>query len=94
VPDGTRAEIALLKGIGMWHVLTSPELQRRRAVQRELLTELVEALVDTAPAKLDAPFAADYKTAPDDATRLRVVIDQVASLTDPSAQAWHTALTN
>ncbi|WP_432948629.1 deoxyguanosinetriphosphate triphosphohydrolase [Kribbella sp. CA-253562] len=94
VPDGTRAEIALLKGIGMWHVLNSPELQRRRAIQRELLTELVEALVDKAPANLDAPFAADYKAAPDDASRLRVVIDQVASLTDPSAQAWHAALTS
>jgi dGTPase len=94
VPDGTRAEIALLKGIGMFHVLNSPERQRRRAVQRELLTELVEALAKTAPDNLDLPFAADFRAASDDAARLRVLVDQVASLTDPSAQAWHTALTS
>ncbi|ADB31579.1 deoxyguanosinetriphosphate triphosphohydrolase [Kribbella flavida DSM 17836] len=93
IPDAVRAEIALLKGVGMFHVLNSPELQHRRAIQRELLTELVEALCKTAPDNLDAPFAADFRAAPDDATRLRVVIDQVASLTDPSAQAWHRHLT-
>jgi len=36
VPDGTRTEIALLKGIGMFHVLNSPARQARRAIQREL----------------------------------------------------------
>ena len=92
VPDGIRAEIGLLKGIGMYHVLNSPERQARRAVQRELLTELVEALSKTAPLHLDAAFAADYKEAADDNARLRVIIDQVASLTDPSAQAWHHQL--
>ncbi|WP_020385963.1 deoxyguanosinetriphosphate triphosphohydrolase [Kribbella catacumbae] len=92
VPSGIRAEIGLLKGIGMFHVLNSPERQARRAVQRELLTELVDALSKSAPNHLDAAFAADFKEAGDDSARLRVVIDQVASLTDPSAQAWHTAL--
>ena len=85
-------EIGLLKGIGMFHVLNSPERQARRATQRELLTELVEALWKTAPQHLDVPFKADFADAPDDGARLRVVIDQVASLTDPSAQAWHAQL--
>jgi dGTPase len=92
VPDGIRTEIGLLKGIGMHHVLNSPERQARRAVQRELLTELVEALWKTAPQHLDTPFKADFAAAPDDNARLRVVIDQVASLTDPSAHAWATQL--
>ena len=92
-PDGIRVEIALLKGIGMFHVLNSPERQARRAVQRELLTELVEALWATAPRDLDAAFAADFQEAADDDARLRVIIDQVASLTDPSALSWHTRLT-
>jgi dGTPase len=92
VPDGVRTEIALLKGIGMFHVLDSPELQARRAIQRELLTELVEALAKTAPQTLDPAFAADFTQAPDDAARLRVIIDQVASLTDPSAHALHARL--
>jgi dGTPase len=92
VPAATRTEIGLLKGIGMHHVLESPERQARRATQRELLTELVEALWKVAPNYLDAPFQADFAEAPDDAARLRVIVDQVASLTDPSALAWHTQL--
>jgi dGTPase len=91
-PDSVRVEIALLKCIGMFHVLNSPERQARRAVQRELLTELVEALWASAPRDLDAAFAADFLEASDDDARLRVIIDQVASLTDPSALSWHTRL--
>jgi dGTPase len=92
VPDGVRTEIALLKSIGMFHVLNSPERQARRASQRELLTELVEALWASAPRDLDVGFAADFKDATDDDARLRVIIDQVSSLTDPSALSWHTRL--
>ena len=33
-----------------------------------------------------------WRQAPDDAARLRVVVDQVASLTDEQAVAWHAAL--
>ncbi|MGW6195166.1 deoxyguanosinetriphosphate triphosphohydrolase [Kribbella sp. NPDC055110] len=92
VPDGIRTEIGLLKGVGMFHVLNSPERQARRATQRELLTELVEALWKTAPQHLDVPFRSDFAEATDDDARLRVIVDQVASLTDPSALAWHAHL--
>jgi dGTPase len=37
-------------------------------------------------------FLADWHAAADDAARLRVVIDQVASLTDASAIGWHRRL--
>ena len=63
------------------------------ARQRELLTELVAALCAAAPAALDPPFAAAWAVAPDDAARLRVVVDQVASLTDARAVARHYELT-
>jgi len=89
VPEETRAEIAVLKSIGVFHVMHSAERQQRRAEQRELLAELVAALWASAPAGLDAAFAADFEEAADDAARFRVVIDQVASLTDASAVAWH-----
>jgi dGTPase len=89
VPVETRAEIAVLKGIGVHYVLQSPDRQRRLPLQRELLAELVAALWKTAPAGLDAAFAADFDAAADDAARFRVVVDQVASLTDASAVAWH-----
>jgi dGTPase len=53
---------------------------------------LVTTLVDRAPDALDRPFADDWRAAADDASRLRVVIDQVASLTDASAVHWHERL--
>ena len=37
-------------------------------------------------------FAEDWSEATDDDIRLRVVIDQVASLTDLSALQWHAQL--
>ena len=54
--------------------------------------ELVAALVERAPAALDPVFGPLLRAAADDAARLRVVIDQVASLTDPAALAWHARL--
>jgi len=42
-----------------------------------------------APAALAPVFPARWRAASDDRVRLRAVIDQVASLTDVSASAWH-----
>jgi dGTPase len=56
--------------------------------QRELLAELMEELLRRGPDALEPAFAEDWKAAADDAARLRVVVDQVASLTDGSAVAW------
>jgi dGTPase len=60
--------------------------------QRALVAELLETLQRRAPEELDPPFRADFAGAPDDAGRLRVVVDQVASLTDSSAVEWHRRL--
>ena len=55
-----------------------------------------EASDDTAPrtlpSEMDPGFAADWHVAEDDTARKRVVVDQVASLTDQSALAWHGRL--
>jgi dGTPase len=37
-------------------------------------------------------FRPEFESAADDRARLRIVIDQVASLTDTSALAWHQRL--
>jgi dGTPase len=60
--------------------------------QRVILVELVQELCRRAPDRLDPMFAPMWKAAGDDAARLRVVIDQVASLTDPAAVTWHRTL--
>jgi dGTPase len=92
VPHDTSLEIAVLKGVAAHLVMRAED---RRAVldrQRAVVAELVEALRRLEPSVLDAPFRADLAAAADDAARLRVVVDQVASLTDASALAWHERL--
>ncbi|HUG51839.1 MAG TPA: deoxyguanosinetriphosphate triphosphohydrolase, partial [Terrimesophilobacter sp.] len=51
-----------------------------------------DELLRTGPDRLDAGFAGDWRAATTDAQRKRVVVDQVASLTDQSAMAWHDRL--
>ena len=89
---GIRAQVALLKGIALRYVMRRPEAEPSYARQQEMLHDLVAALVDRAPDVLDPVFAPLWRAAPDDAARLRVIIDQVASLTDPAAVAWHRRL--
>ncbi|MDX6257672.1 MAG: dGTPase [Frankiales bacterium] len=89
VPERTRAECELLKAIAVHYVMLG-----RRAVQeqqRQLLTELVDLLA-ARPDQLEPALAEVWHQGGDDLQRLRVVIDQVASLTDPSAAAWHARL--
>ncbi|WP_328343898.1 deoxyguanosinetriphosphate triphosphohydrolase [Micromonospora sp. NBC_00421] len=89
VPGPLRVRCALLKGIALRYVMRRPDAQGRYERQREILTELVGVLAQRAPDVLDPVFAPLWRAAPDDAARLRVVVDQVASLTDPAALAWH-----
>ena len=57
-----------------------------------MLHALVSVLNATGDRHLEPMFAADWRAADDDAARLRVVIDQVASLTDASALAMYERL--
>jgi len=93
VPDDTVHEIAMLKGIAAHYVMRTSERARIMERQQELLAELFEALVESDGAALDATFRHDHAQAQDDAARARVVIDQIASLTDSSAVTWHARLT-
>jgi len=92
VPEQTKAEILVLKGLAVAYVMAPRELEPLHSRQREMLTDLVRIFGDRAPLALEQPFAADWGTAPDDAARLRVVVDQVASLTDVSAAVYHARL--
>jgi dGTPase len=88
VPAETRDEITVLKSIAAHYVMRSDDRAGPLGRQRELLLALVDVLDRSEGRELEAEFAEDFTRAADDAARRRVVIDQVASLTDVSARAW------
>jgi dGTPase len=92
VPEETVLEIAVMKGLATTFVMTTDHRQPIYERQREVLHALVTALSATGERHLEPMFAADWRAAQDDAGRLRVVVDQVASLTDGSALAWYERL--
>jgi dGTPase len=92
VPRLQRMECALLKGVTAFYVMGRAGAAAVQAREREMLTDLAAALAAGAPGTLDPMFRPAYDLATSDAARLRVVVDQVASLTDTSATAWHTKL--
>jgi dGTPase len=92
VPRPIRAQVALLKGIALRYVMRRPGAGPAYAQQQEIICDLVAMLTERAPGALDPVFAPLWRAAGDDAARLRVVVDQVASLTDPAAVAWHRRL--
>jgi dGTPase len=92
VPREIQAEIAVLKGIVAANVMSTNSRQPIYTEQREVLTELAAVLLASGGVDLDPGFAADWADATTDAGRKRAVVDQVASLTDQSAMAWHERL--
>ncbi|MEN3582969.1 deoxyguanosinetriphosphate triphosphohydrolase [Streptomyces sp. ZYX-F-203] len=92
VPRETRTECAVLKAVAHRYVIQRAEQERLRADQRVVVAELAEALAARAPFGLDPQFRALFAEAGDDRARKRVIVDQVASLTDFAARALHARL--
>ncbi|MDN5607522.1 MAG: deoxyguanosinetriphosphate triphosphohydrolase [Brevibacterium sp.] len=91
VPEPTVVEIAVLKGMATLTVMVAEDRLRLHDIQSAVITELAQ-WYSAMPTKLDPMFRADYFEAADDAARLRVVVDQIASLTDHSAWALYHQL--
>ena len=92
VPRAIRLECAVLKAVTARYVMAREGADRLRERQRTVITELVGLLLEAAPDGLDASLRGDWAEAADDAARLRVVVDQVASLTDSAALTLHATL--
>jgi dGTPase len=92
VPEDTLLEIGVLKSVAAHLVMQAAGRRDVLAAQRELVADLVAAICRTGPSVMEPMFQADFAAADDDAARLRVVVDQVASLTDASAVSWHRHL--
>ncbi|MFE3514135.1 deoxyguanosinetriphosphate triphosphohydrolase [Streptomyces sp. NPDC059166] len=93
VPREARNECAVLKAVADRYVMQRAEQESIRAEQRIVIAELAAALTARAPEGLEPQFHALYATAPDDRARKRVLVDQIAALTDASARSLHRTLT-
>lgn len=93
VPREARHECAVLKAVADRYVMQRPAQERLRADQRIVVAELADALTARAPEGLDPQFRALHDAATDDRAALRVVVDQIASLTDAAARSLHARLT-
>lgn len=89
VPRDTLAEIAFLKGLAVHYVMAPREVEPVYFEQRTLLMDLVDAIMEDPTGRLEMQFQDMWHEAGNDAQRLRVVVDQIASLTDQSARMWH-----
>ncbi len=92
VPRQQRLECALLKGVTASYVMRRAGVAEAQAREREILVELADAVYAGAPETLDPLFRPEFEAAGHDRARLRVVVDQISSLTDTSARAWHDRL--
>ncbi len=92
VPRRQLLECALLKAVAAHYVMSRPRAVAEQARERDLITELALAVERGAPATLEPVFQPAWDSAASDQERRRVVIDQLASLTDTSALSWHRRL--
>jgi dGTPase len=92
IPREQKIEVDFLKAVAGHYLINAAASQERYAKQQVVIHELVEMLFEAAPSELDPIFEDDWKIATTDSERLRVVVDQIASLTDPGAYALHAHL--
>lgn len=92
VPAEARAEVSVMKAVAAHYVMARPGADAAFEQQRDIVHELVAALVLRGESGIEPWLTEQWELAGDDAARLRVVIDQVASLTDTSVLHWHRRL--
>jgi dGTPase len=93
VPAAQRAQIAVLKALAAVFVMQPRSREPLYREQQVIISELYHCLLASAPADLEPQFRDDWLQAADDQSRQRVVVDQVACLTDASATLLHRRLT-
>lgn len=95
IPAQTNYEIVALKGIAVYFVMAPREREPLHEREQQIVADLVDVLMADSPHPSDAlepVFLGDWNEATCDDERLRVAVDQVASLTDGSAMALHSLI--
>ena len=93
MPDDTREECAVLKAVAAHFVMHARERIDVHTRQREVVADLVAGYQQDPVGRLDPDLLVDWKSAESNAAALRVIVDQVASLTDVRAEHLHRAWT-
>ena len=93
VPPQALAEVTLLKTIAVLYVMDAPVHIARQDRQRERVFRVFDYLSAGAPGSLDPMYRQWWNEAETDAGRQRVVIDQIASMTESRLErlAKHSA---
>ena len=92
IPREQEVEVDFLKAVAGHYLINAAISQERYAKQQIVIKELVEMLHKHAATALDSIFVKDWERSSDETSRMRIIIDQVASLTDPGAYALHARL--
>ncbi|OEY04281.1 deoxyguanosinetriphosphate triphosphohydrolase [Corynebacterium sp. BCW_4722] len=82
VPSDMEAEVRLLKTVAVLYVMDVPAHLARQDRQRDRIYRVHEYLRAGAPGTLDTMFQEWFAQAESDAERERVIVDQIASMTE------------
>ena len=92
MPREVETEIAVLKGLVAVFLMEHDSRRPFYEWQRAILTELADFLLAANGKHLDSYAAAAWQAATSLEAQYRVVVDQIASLTDQSAITLHHQL--
>ena len=92
VPTGVEAEIAIFKGLASYFLMSLDERVGYYEDQRNLLKELADVLLSSNGEALDGYSLEAWNNAKSDKEQHRVIVDQIAVLSDGAAVKMHEAL--
>ena len=92
VPREERVEVSLLKSFAAHYIFRAERSQERYREERAQIFTLADGLMASKGALLERPLALDWEKAESDNQRLRIVVDAIASLTDPAVSLLLTRM--
>ena len=84
MPQNERIEVAVLKAISAHYIFAAQSSLVRYERERILIQRLFSALSDNGAKYLDRNFQLSWQEAASDHEKVRMIVDQIASLTDPA----------